>query len=333
MQTHINAPMDPDFFVCCICKFEYDQVTRIPKLIPICGHTFCLDCLSKMANNQNQVRCPLDQRICMLQNHNVGLLPTNILMKQIAEYRTKLKSDLCDIHEGELKNLVCLTDKCKVCKYCVDYGVHNTHNLKYIKDVEGEAMLKKEYLEKQIEEYNACFGQVYELLASERKAITKLVITKFDDLKIALDKQKFEMLNRIDVLFDQKRNKKLFSNSFMRTMEMKRKYEDCIETLNGMKINQTFFTALDGDLEALSTDQEYDLIEEQSQELKERLYEDLSHYSATLISRIQDSQEIKISFMFKQRSHPQLALFEDSDSKKFSSNKGIDNVPSTFLEK
>lgn len=244
---HVNTPMDPDFFVCCICKYEYNQTTNIPKMLPMCGHTFCLECMTKMRGIQNHIRCPLDQGLYYLINQDVNLLPTNILIKQMAEFRTRMKGDLCDNHEGELKNLVCLTDSCKVCKYCVDYGVHSTHDVRYIKDIEAEAEMKKDQLQDMLKDYDVCLTQMDKLVSSEKLSMLRIVLTSFEELKRALEKQKLQMLNKINILFDQKKDGRIFPDSYKEKQRIKESYQQSVEILNCHKMDQEYFTALNED--------------------------------------------------------------------------------------
>ena len=298
----VNAPMDPEFFLCCICKVEYDQVKRLPKILPACGHTFCLDCLAKMVDDQKQIKCPLDQDLTVLSVQNIESLPTNISLKQIVDHRSKMREDLCYEHDGELKNLVCMTDKCKVCKFCVDYGSHSGHTVKYVKDVLTEADTRRQKLEAQLKECELGIESVSILLGKKKESLCERVKDRFLVLRTALNKQEQDLVHRIGDFFDQRRNKKIQSETYRTTLEVRQRVEDKIEALKELRFDQTFFSAFEDQAEPSIWKLEHDLLERQCQDLKGNLLESLEHYIATTISRIQEAKDIKVEFHLPQRS-------------------------------
>ena len=36
--------------LCDLCQLEFNKQNKIPKLLPKCGHTFCLECIRQMNN-------------------------------------------------------------------------------------------------------------------------------------------------------------------------------------------------------------------------------------------------------------------------------------------
>ena len=60
---------------CILCQQDYDLCNIVPKILPFCGHTFCLACLNQL-HKTSVVKCPLCQKY---QNRvsSVELLPTN----------------------------------------------------------------------------------------------------------------------------------------------------------------------------------------------------------------------------------------------------------------
>ena len=262
-------------------------------MLPTCGHTFCLECLSKMRTPQNYIRCPLDQGLCLIPGYNVDMFPTNILIRQIAEYRALLRDDLCSEHEGELKNLVCLTDQRKICKFCVEYGSHCTHSVKYIKDMEVEALTKREYLEGKIREYDASVGQIQELVSQEKLTIIKTIFRKFEEIKSVLERQKLRLLNKVNIVFDQRRCEEEFSDSYRQSLQEKEKYKRNIEILKNLKIDPEFFAALHEDLAEISVDSDCNDFREQSEALKIKLNEDLHRYSNAITEKVKSLNTIE----------------------------------------
>jgi len=54
-----------DSMLCSICKCEYDQSIKVPRVLTNCGHTYCQMCILKLLNNntensENKLVCPED---------------------------------------------------------------------------------------------------------------------------------------------------------------------------------------------------------------------------------------------------------------------------------
>ena len=49
--------------ICPICHLQYDNIDKKPRLIPICGHTFCSNCIYWFMNDpKNEIICPEDNK-------------------------------------------------------------------------------------------------------------------------------------------------------------------------------------------------------------------------------------------------------------------------------
>ncbi len=46
------------FIECDKCGDEFNHSNKIPKLLPKCGHTICLKCISEQNILQSSIKCP-----------------------------------------------------------------------------------------------------------------------------------------------------------------------------------------------------------------------------------------------------------------------------------
>ena len=51
--------------ICVLCKEHYNTDTKLPLLLPNCGHTFCKECLQELiTKNPEKLTCPEDGLLC-----------------------------------------------------------------------------------------------------------------------------------------------------------------------------------------------------------------------------------------------------------------------------
>ena len=144
--------------ICPLCRLDYDTDTRIPRLFPNCGHTFCSRCILDMIDQtEEELMCPEDQVVCQFFNKNAGLgcFPLNfalhrmIKQKQLPSPPVEQKEEeeiIEEVEEEEIiekkeeyfcndhnkkSELVCMTDKKLICTDCVLFGIHKNHE--YVK--------------------------------------------------------------------------------------------------------------------------------------------------------------------------------------------------------
>ena len=121
---------------CTICMEQYNSKEREPKILPQCGHSICLQCLSKI----------LGYKDCCPQCN------TKFLSRSINDYKrnyaipleeTPLPDDYCSDHKMQLNN-VCLDCKQKICQRCLTKGSHKGHSYDLYADFVQEAAIKYE---------------------------------------------------------------------------------------------------------------------------------------------------------------------------------------------
>ena len=82
---------------CSICALRYDSESLCPRML-MCGHTFCSECLGKLATN-NQVVCPIDRKISAVP---AGNFPKNFLVLDLLAVDQKPSEiSWCALCEGE----------------------------------------------------------------------------------------------------------------------------------------------------------------------------------------------------------------------------------------
>lgn len=82
---------------CPLCKQDYCE-TRIPRLIPTCGHTMCEGCIEECIDSSDQreiyVVCPQDGKVTALEDHDVRNFPKNFaILKMIARLRAEKEKE------------------------------------------------------------------------------------------------------------------------------------------------------------------------------------------------------------------------------------------------
>jgi hypothetical protein len=82
--------MDGDFN-CPLCDCEYAD-DNPPKLIAVCGHTFCEKCLKKLITKDSEgykIVCPEDSEVLSVRNGDLSNVPKNIALFKIVESKKK----------------------------------------------------------------------------------------------------------------------------------------------------------------------------------------------------------------------------------------------------
>ena len=112
---------------CGRCKMKYDNISKIPKILITCGHTFCLDCLERKKDiigvNQVKIVC----FICSIETiaETIDNLPKNMAILENREKREKFDF-LCEHHSKEIEAF-CDNDKTMLCVSCIIENTHKNH--------------------------------------------------------------------------------------------------------------------------------------------------------------------------------------------------------------
>lgn len=153
---------------CPSCGEEYDTKTKLPRLFPNCGHTFCSTCIQEMiVNSEDSLSCPEDNIECQFFNKEVGIgcFPLNFALHRFLAQKNSRRGtttmDRIDRNnrEDEATNLnycsdhskvceiICLTDRKIICTDCALFGVHKNHHYTRMDDFKKDVKSKLTTLE------------------------------------------------------------------------------------------------------------------------------------------------------------------------------------------
>lgn len=173
-----------DQLKCSLCKQNYDLESKIPRLFPCCGHSFCSLCINSLITAcDTKLTCPEDGKLEEFFNKEKGIesFPLNFALKSIIEKHSAEKTQvsttsletpqekpqpsepvkepvptqpqtpkppaknlICEEHNKNCE-LVCLTDQAIICSDCVLFGKHKIHQ--FYKMVDFKKMVKQKLLE------------------------------------------------------------------------------------------------------------------------------------------------------------------------------------------
>jgi len=190
----------PTEALCCpICYNEYNSTQNIPMVIPGCGHTICSKCLTKILEDPNSPKCPLDNRRFSIHQVGIESFPVNFIVKQLFDKAPP--KTLCEIHNEKLR-LICLTDKCRVCDACAFSGNHKGHHIKPIKKIEQEVTQKRKELENIVDEFGGSHENLKLLLEEKRSVLLEYIKSKFQEMRWILIKKELELLSEVNAYLD-----------------------------------------------------------------------------------------------------------------------------------
>ncbi|EFP04720.1 hypothetical protein CRE_03516 [Caenorhabditis remanei] len=126
----VEQPQELESLECKICVRQYNETDRIPRVIPVCGHTLCEDCARNIISG-NTLKCPVDRRDVNVEG-GASSLPRNFaILETIEERNTLLNVPMGPIdseptypripcaenfrHESTVRCVVCEANYCESC--------------------------------------------------------------------------------------------------------------------------------------------------------------------------------------------------------------------------
>jgi len=87
---------------CPACKEQYNELNP-PRLLTMCGHTFCHKCIksliTKIKDKGFKVKCPIDKGCMQMEKPNPNLFPKNIALINM------LNKKKCDFISNEFLDI------------------------------------------------------------------------------------------------------------------------------------------------------------------------------------------------------------------------------------
>ncbi|CAD8083490.1 unnamed protein product [Paramecium primaurelia] len=211
--------------ICPQCHNIFNEFDNIPLMLPDCGHTICQKCIQQMLMSADgqQICCPEDNILAKGKTH-ITEFPKNCqLLKMVVKQRPSIeqpeyqlhlnnlaqeKIELCTEHLEKLE-IVCLTDKIRICTKCALFGNHRHHEVRSVDDVVREIASKAEnimqtyqkILDKQQELTESKFyeplNEKYQIMLQESQMTVR---EKFKELHQQLDLKENKLLEQLNGL-------------------------------------------------------------------------------------------------------------------------------------
>jgi len=226
--------MQSNLFNCSICFQQFDKGARKPKILPKCGHTICLFCLETILK-ASKPKCPLDRQFL---ETNLELFATNLLLLQLIDEKSKLTDEACSLHK-EVKNLVCMDDKCRICKSCSN---HKGHEIKHINDLQKKTNIRRRELEVIINQIENEETTLYDSLDENRRSLLRANQMKFNSLREMLNQKEEGLEVEIETFF--MLEKLEFNRRFREYQTLKLDLKSKVSSLNDNEIGEKFFKAI-----------------------------------------------------------------------------------------
>lgn len=185
---------------CQLCRYPFDNMRRTPLVLPLCGHTFCENCITE--NNDEVIfSCPLDDIAYDLRGHSKSFPVNNVLSDLIGQC-----DKMCKEHERPLEYL-CLEEQIEICANCALFGQHQSHKLTQIKDFPAYFQNQVKIFEQRMsgivfrrdyQSHETLLDFLQNQVRSKIKSIKKEIVSKLDEIKKKLKNQLFSQLEKIE---------------------------------------------------------------------------------------------------------------------------------------
>uniref|UniRef100_A0A914VFY6 Uncharacterized protein n=1 Tax=Plectus sambesii TaxID=2011161 RepID=A0A914VFY6_9BILA len=207
------------FLTCSTCLCPYDQGARRPKLLA-CSHTVCSLCLERIAElpqaaQTGSFRCPICREVHQIPRSGISSLPPSFLVNQLIDLMQRQRRDVvpkCSAHQAE-ELLFCETCDTVFCPLCSDpadasSGCHNHTIVPF-------SIAIKRMSEILLYKANQCVKNLNRAADNVQKETTELdrnvdrildeVNASFQDLSQLLDSRRRELIDKVRTTRDEKR--------------------------------------------------------------------------------------------------------------------------------
>jgi len=185
---------------CPVCLTPFDANKCIPKILPICGHTVCEECLIQVLR-MGTPKCPLDKLSFGRDFRSIDSFPTNFLGKHLLEWNGKWRR--CSTHPQEISKVICLTDQTLICSDCAIFGDHQGHEIKSLSEVQNLANLKKNQLSEILNQIFINVSKFEKSISGKEQTIKEIIKERFQLLYEIIKKQETQMLLKLDKMLEQ----------------------------------------------------------------------------------------------------------------------------------
>lgn len=201
---------------CNICTERYNNKKRIPKFLT-CHHTFCTQCLQRVAGKDTNIHCPTCRQVTILGENGVQGLQSNFYIINIKETMDKIgtpKVKGCAKHSQQPMSFFCERCSVSICRDCtiIDHKEKDGHTIKDISAADSEQRtLLSSQINKSMETQKMLRGKLDQLLSESQNLTTvkeeskKDISKAFDKYHSVLDDRKAELMKQVEEMCKSKR--------------------------------------------------------------------------------------------------------------------------------
>ena len=231
---------------CPSCSKNYDLVVRSPKMLPKCGHTICLKCLTLILANSEPAKCPIDSESLPYNKKTAADFPSNVVLTQIISDFSQ--QEKCQEH-GEEKRLVCFTDRTKICNDCGLFGKHKGHIIEPLKVIHQKISKKKQKLEEIQDNIKDHLEELLKVAEESRETFTKMIQASFQDIQRLAQAKELQLISEANSFFKIQKeqiqqnfgNSSTLDNEFLKKMAQYREFSSNEELFRLLEENIDLF--------------------------------------------------------------------------------------------